>query len=99
MLCAVQDSPSWNLAPARTVTANEPSSRQMASSARASTMWPSWSVRTGSSMVFHVMNSQLSGCGSKTCTVPTGFPATGACRATCGAVVLMALLSLACDRV
>ena len=82
MLCAVQGSPSWKRAPRRTVTAKLPSSRHSAASASASTVWPSWSVRTGSSIVFHVMKSQLSGLGSKTCTVPTGTggPASGTAR-------------------
>ena len=39
------------------------SSTQEDSSIAAPTMWPRSSVRTGSSIVFQVMNSQFSGCG------------------------------------
>ena len=60
--------------PRRTVISSVLSSAQRASSMTAPTMCPRSSVRTGSSIVFHVMYSQFNRCGSTTLIVPTGVP-------------------------
>ena len=65
MLHAVSGSPSWKRTPSLTLTTRVLPS-QWESSMHAPTMLPRSSVRTGSSIVFHVMNSQFNGCGSTT---------------------------------
>jgi len=54
------------------ISSVRPPSSHRKSVSTAGTMCPSASVRTGSSTVFQVMNSQFSGLGSLMCTVPTG---------------------------
>src|SRR5712691_2127926 len=88
MLCAVKGSPSWKRTPVRSSSSSVCSSGQRAPVASAGTTRPSWSTRIGSSIVFQVINNQLSGDGSKTWIVPTGARHWGRVGVDCGLTIV-----------